>query len=110
MTMQCMQLAHHVQATELCRSFLGSVWGKRAVLRARLRVSLVEECPANNSLNFAATGVRNKLACERRLVLSSRSERPRFETIVALAQSRPVEVEPLNEVSRKNIILIFFPL
>lgn len=109
MAMQYMQLAHHVQPTELCRNFLGPVWAKRAVSQAHLRPSSMEDCPAKNPFNFAATGVNTHPGWERRLVLSDRSERPRFATVVALAQMRTVELEPvpLNEVSLKYIILSF---
>lgn len=94
MAMQSMQLAHHVLPREVWRNFSGSGLGKRAVFQRNFSLS---ECGfSENILNLVTAGFSSRRGGESRLVLSGRSERPRF---VALAQSRTVELEPvpLNE-------------
>ena len=99
--MQYIQLARHVPSTELRRNFSGPLLAKRAVTEAHLRCSSLNVCQPKNPFYLAATGVHNQTGCETRLVVSGLSDRPRYASVVALAHTRTLELEPipLDEVS-----------
>lgn len=98
MAMQYMHLAHHVHGAEVWRSGFSPGLCKRAVLQRPYSMKAI--C-SESTLNLAAARWSTQAGCESRMVVSGRSERPRF---VALAQLETVELEPVpvNEDTTKT--------